>query len=125
MNASLRPIVFVAVATLLVACGQNQPSAKAARQQLVAATTQAKQAESDRLSATRLEGSVSTSDDEHAQGGLRLPRFRRLPGPERARLAVRIGSDASNTQLLLDSTQFCKAFGGGWQVFEPNKESSS
>jgi RND family efflux transporter MFP subunit len=44
---------------------------EAARQQLVAATTQAKQSESDRqrLSALRLVGSVSTSDEEHAQSG--------------------------------------------------------
>ena len=42
---------------------------EAARQQLIAATTQAKQAESDhqRLSALRLAGSVSTSENEHAQ----------------------------------------------------------
>ncbi len=44
---------------------------EAARQQLIAATTQAKQAESDRqrLNALHLDGSVSTSDDEHAQSG--------------------------------------------------------
>jgi len=44
---------------------------EAARQQLIAATTQAKQAESDRqrLSVLRLAGSVSTSDHEHAQSG--------------------------------------------------------
>jgi len=44
---------------------------EAARQQLIAATTQAKQAESDRqrLSALRSNGAVSTSDDEHAQSG--------------------------------------------------------
>ncbi|HET7064994.1 MAG TPA: efflux RND transporter periplasmic adaptor subunit [Rudaea sp.] len=44
---------------------------EAARQQLIAATTQAKQAEADRrrLGALRLKGSVSTSDDEHAQSG--------------------------------------------------------
>src|SRR5579883_379027 len=42
---------------------------EAARQQLIAATAQAKQAESDRqrLNTLRLDGSVSTSDDEHAQ----------------------------------------------------------
>ena len=42
---------------------------EAARQQLVAATTQAKQAESDRqrLNALRVAGSVSVSDNEHAQ----------------------------------------------------------
>jgi len=44
---------------------------------------------------------------------------------QRARLAVRVDSNASNTQLLLDSIQLFKALGGGWQAFEPNKESSS
>jgi len=44
---------------------------------------------------------------------------------QRARLAARVDSNASNTQLLLDSIQLYKALGGGWQVFEPNKESSS
>jgi len=44
---------------------------------------------------------------------------------QRARLAVRVESNASNTQLLLDSIQLYKALGGGWQAFEPNKESSS
>ncbi len=44
---------------------------EAARQQLIAATTQARQAESDRqrLNALHRDGSVSTSDDEHAQSG--------------------------------------------------------
>ena len=43
----------------------------AARQQLVAATTQARQAESDRhrLNALKTDGSVSASDDEKAQTG--------------------------------------------------------
>ena len=43
----------------------------AARQQLVAATTQARQAESDRhrLDALKSDGSVSVSDDEKAQSG--------------------------------------------------------
>jgi outer membrane protein TolC len=40
---------------------------------------------------------------------------------QRARLAVRVDSNASNTQLLLDSIQLYKALGGGWQAFEPNK----
>ncbi len=44
---------------------------------------------------------------------------------QRARLAARVDSNASNTQLLLDSIQLYKALGGGWQVFEPNQESSS
>ena len=41
---------------------------------------------------------------------------------QRARLAVRLSANDSNTQLLLDSVQLYKALGGGWQVFE-NKES--
>jgi RND family efflux transporter MFP subunit len=47
---------------------------EAARQQLIAATTQARQAESDRqrLNDLKLDGSVSTSDDEHAQSGQRM-----------------------------------------------------
>jgi multidrug efflux system outer membrane protein len=42
---------------------------------------------------------------------------------QRARLAVRLSANDSNTQLLLDSVQLYKALGGGWQAFE-NKEPS-
>jgi len=38
---------------------------------------------------------------------------------QRVRLAVRVGANDSNTQLLLDSVQVYKALGGGWQAFEP------
>ena len=38
---------------------------------------------------------------------------------QRTRLTVRLSSNNSNTQLLLDSVQLYKALGGGWQVFEP------
>lgn len=38
---------------------------------------------------------------------------------QRARLAVRVSANNSNTQLLLDTVQLYKALGGGWQVFEP------
>lgn len=41
---------------------------------------------------------------------------------QRARLAMRLAANDSNTQLLLDSVQLYKALGGGWQVFE-KKES--
>jgi multidrug efflux system outer membrane protein len=37
---------------------------------------------------------------------------------QRARLAVRLSANDSNTRLLLDSVQLYKALGGGWQVFE-------
>ena len=38
---------------------------------------------------------------------------------QRVRLAVRVGANDANTQLLLDSVQLYKALGGGWEVFEP------
>jgi NodT family efflux transporter outer membrane factor (OMF) lipoprotein len=38
---------------------------------------------------------------------------------QRTRLAVRVGANDSNTQLLLDSVQLYKALGGGWEAFEP------
>ena len=38
---------------------------------------------------------------------------------QRARLAVRVNANESNTKLRLDSVQLFKALGGGWQVFEP------
>jgi len=38
---------------------------------------------------------------------------------QRTRLAVRLGANESDTQLLLDSVQLYKALGGGWEAFEP------
>jgi NodT family efflux transporter outer membrane factor (OMF) lipoprotein len=38
---------------------------------------------------------------------------------QRVRLAVRVGANDANTQLLIDSVQLYKALGGGWQAFEP------
>jgi outer membrane protein TolC len=38
---------------------------------------------------------------------------------QRVRLAVRVGANDANTQMLLDSVQLYKALGGGWQAFEP------
>ena len=43
---------------------------------------------------------------------------------QRARLAVRVDANDSNTQLLLDSVQLYKALGGGWQAFEPTNPST-
>ena len=37
---------------------------------------------------------------------------------QRVRLAVRVGANDANTQLLLDSVQLYKALGGGWEAFE-------
>jgi NodT family efflux transporter outer membrane factor (OMF) lipoprotein len=44
---------------------------------------------------------------------------------QRARLAVRVSANGSNTQLLLDTVQLYKALGGGWQVFEPAAASAA
>jgi multidrug efflux system outer membrane protein len=44
---------------------------------------------------------------------------------QRARLAVRVGANDSNTQLLLDSVQLYKALGGGWQAFEPGADTAA
>ena len=38
---------------------------------------------------------------------------------QRTRLAVRVNSNDSDTQLLLNSVQLYKSLGGGWQAFEP------
>jgi len=38
---------------------------------------------------------------------------------QRVQLAVRVGANDANTQLLLDCVQLYKALGGGWQAFEP------
>ena len=43
---------------------------------------------------------------------------------QRTRLAVRLGANDSQTQLLLDSVRLFKALGGGWQAFEPQPAAS-
>jgi NodT family efflux transporter outer membrane factor (OMF) lipoprotein len=43
---------------------------------------------------------------------------------QRARLAVQVNANDSQTQLLLDSVQLFKALGGGWQAFEANAASA-
>lgn len=44
---------------------------------------------------------------------------------QRVRLAVRVGANDANTQLLLDSVQLYKALGGGWEAFEPGAPAAS
>jgi NodT family efflux transporter outer membrane factor (OMF) lipoprotein len=41
---------------------------------------------------------------------------------QRTRLTVRVNTNDSDTQLLLDSVQLYKALGGGWQMFEPGDQ---
>lgn len=44
---------------------------------------------------------------------------------QRQRLVVRVSANDSHTQLLLDSVHLYKALGGGWQVFEPDRQSAA
>lgn len=44
---------------------------------------------------------------------------------QRARLAVQVSANDSQTQLLLDSVQLFKALGGGWQPFESTPTSAT
>jgi outer membrane protein, multidrug efflux system len=58
---------------------------------------------------------------KHAQSLYRRGQIDLLPllDAQRARLAVQVSANDSQTQLLLDSVQLFKALGGGWQAFEP------
>ncbi|MFH1815168.1 MAG: TolC family protein [Pseudomonadota bacterium] len=57
----------------------------------------------------------------HAQSLYKRGQIDLLPllDAQRARLAVQVSANDSQTQLLLDSVQLFKALGGGWQAFEP------
>lgn len=57
----------------------------------------------------------------HAQSLYQRGQIDLLPllDAQRARLAVQISANDSQTQLLLNSVQLFKALGGGWQAFEP------
>jgi len=57
----------------------------------------------------------------HAQSLYKRGQIDLLPllDAQRARLAVQVGANDSQTQLLLDSVKLFKALGGGWQAFEP------
>lgn len=58
---------------------------------------------------------------KHAQSLYKRGQIDLLPllDAQRARLAVQVSANDSQTQLLLDSVQLFKALGGGWQAFEP------
>jgi NodT family efflux transporter outer membrane factor (OMF) lipoprotein len=83
---------------------------------LVALRDERQRVESLQTAASAAEGALGHAQSLYNRGQVDL-----LPllDAQRTRLTVRISSNQSNTQLLLDSVQLYKALGGGWQVFEP------
>jgi outer membrane protein TolC len=77
----------------------------------------------ERLRAQALQSAAASADAAfgRAQSLYNRGQIDLLPllDAQRMQLAVRVGANDSNTQLLLDSVQLYKALGGGWQVFEP------
>jgi NodT family efflux transporter outer membrane factor (OMF) lipoprotein len=73
-------------------------------------------AETLRIAATSADAAFGRAQSLYDRGQIDL-----LPllDAQRTRLAVRVSSNDSDTQLLLDSVQLYKALGGGWQAFEP------
>ena len=82
---------------------------------LVAFGNERSRAETLRIAAASADSAFSRAQSLYDRGQIDL-----LPllDAQRARLAVRVSSNDSDTQLLLDSVQLYKALGGGWQVFE-------
>jgi multidrug efflux system outer membrane protein len=83
---------------------------------LVAFGNERSRAETLRIAATSADAAFGRAQSLYNRGQIDL-----LPllDAQRARLAVRVSSNDSDTQLLLDSVQLYKALGGGWQAFEP------
>ena len=83
---------------------------------LVAFGNERSRAETLKIAATSADSAFSRAQSLYDRGQIDL-----LPllDAQRTRLAVRVSSNDSDTQLLLDSVQLYKALGGGWQVFEP------
>jgi NodT family efflux transporter outer membrane factor (OMF) lipoprotein len=83
---------------------------------LVALQEERQRADSLQTAASSAEAALGHAQSLYNRGQIDL-----LPllDAQRQRLLVRVSSNDSNTQLLLDSVQLYKALGGGWQVFEP------
>lgn len=83
---------------------------------LVALGHERSRTESLRIAASSADAAFGRAQSLYDRGQIDL-----LPllDAQRTRLAVRLSATDSNTQLLLDSVQFYKALGGGWQAFEP------
>jgi outer membrane protein, multidrug efflux system len=89
---------------------------------LVALRDERQRAESLKSAAAAADSALTRAESLYKRGQTDL-----LPllDAQRVRLAVRLGSNDSNTQVLLDSVQLYKALGGGWQAFEPAAASAA
>ena len=89
---------------------------------LVSLEDERRRADSLQTAATAAEAALGHSQSLYKRGQIDL-----LPllDAQRQRLLVRVSSNDSNTQLLLDSVQLYKALGGGWQVFDPVKPAAA
>jgi outer membrane protein TolC len=83
---------------------------------LIAFGDERSRAQTLRIAATSADSAFSRAQSLYDRGQIDL-----LPllDAQRTRLTVRVSSNHSDTQLLLDSVQLYKALGGGWQAFEP------
>ena len=83
---------------------------------LVAFGDERSRAETLRIATTSADSAFGRAQSLYDRGQIDL-----LPllDAQRTQLAVRVSSNDSDTQLLLDSVQLYKALGGGWQAFEP------
>lgn len=88
---------------------------------LVALADERRRAESLNSAAASADAALGRAQSLYDRGQIDL-----LPllDAQRVRLAVRVGANDSNTQMLLDSVQLYKALGGGWQAFEPEPAAS-
>ena len=89
---------------------------------LVALKDEGQRAESLQTAAKSADAALGRAQSLYNRGQIDL-----LPllDAQRTRLTVRLNSNDSNTQLLLNSVQLYKALGGGWQVFEPAGQSAT
>ena len=83
---------------------------------LVTLADERRRSEALQTAATAADSALGRAQSLYQRGQIDL-----LPllDAQRARLAVRLSANDSNTQLLLDSVRLYKALGGGWQPFEP------
>jgi NodT family efflux transporter outer membrane factor (OMF) lipoprotein len=83
---------------------------------LVSLQQERSRAEALQLAATSSDAALGRARSLYDRGQMDL-----LPllDAQRQRLAVSMGANDSQTQLLVDSVRLYKALGGGWEVFEP------
>jgi outer membrane protein TolC len=82
---------------------------------LVALNSERSRAQTLQSAATSADAAFGRAQSLYDRGQIDL-----LPllDAQRARLAVRVSANDSNTQLLIDGVQLYKSLGGGWQAFE-------